>query len=566
MNRLATAILVAMAVSASAADRIINQTVDTSTARVQPQAIGFFRGESVTYTVTPLLGTNAISVSTNAASYWTVCYASNINVGVLSLTGTVTTAGVSVFSAAITNTLMSAGKYDSFVNIMDTGALVTSSRSTLEVYKSPYAGTTAFPAISFSEPLWVAASNSIVYSNQMGGGATWSGSNWTFAAASESVTNVTGGLLTLTAKQIGLTSGAVSGAVAGVYQPAGNYLTAEADTNALTRLAAHSNLTAYAGHPGTGSASTNETADFATAAQGALADSALQRYDTGMVRIAQSPGTNYFGVHWIGGTETNDDLGIRLYGAGVDENEGDPAVRFHNITSTGKLAYTVGDYTGFDFDKPVRATSFSGDGSALTGLTSTQIAAAGGLTNGQVSLAAGTGITLNGGTNAVSLSTGTVTIASTATGGGSSVTTNWIDAMAIGVGLETAFPTYQIRTNANGSMPVLAWDKTVAGAWAGPIIITPWSSNITTYSVGYHSTTGTTSVAFRWRNGLNAWSAVTTSALQNAVGTLTNFDTITNTISGLTPGVPIEAEITTISTNSGTSGGYHYMRAWGWTP
>jgi hypothetical protein len=138
--------------------------------------------------------------------------------------------------------------------------------------------------------------------------------------------------------------------------------------------------------------------------------------------------------------------------------------------------------------------------------------------------------------------------------------------MAIGVGLEATFPTYNIRTNANGSMPVLAFDKTVANSWAGPFVIVPLATNITTFWQGYHSTTGTTAVAFRWRSGLNAWSTITTSSLQNATGSLTSLDTLSLAVSGLTALVPIEAEITTISTNSGTSAGYHYLRAWGWTP
>lgn len=168
------------------------------------------------------------------------------------------------------------------------------------------------------------------------------------------------------------------------------------------------------------------------------------------------------------------------------------------------------------------------------------------------------GVTING----QSITNGaSVTIAA---GGG--VTTNWIDAACIGVGIETTFPTYQVRTNANGSMPVLAFDKTVSGAWAGPFIIVPASTNITTYWQGYHSTTGTTAVASRWRSGLNAWSDITTSALQNATGSLTNFDTLTNSIARLTALTPIEFEITTISTNSGSSGGFHYLRAFGWTP
>jgi hypothetical protein len=53
-------------------------------------------------------------------------------------------------------------------------------------------------------------------------------------------------------------------------------LQSEADTNALARLATHSNTPAMTAHSGLGSAATNDVGYFATAAQGALADSALQ--------------------------------------------------------------------------------------------------------------------------------------------------------------------------------------------------------------------------------------------------------------------------------------------------
>ena len=199
MKNKITAVLILCAASVYAGDRLIPQTVDTATARVQPRAIGFFRGESVTYTVTPMYGSAAISVSSNATAYWTACYASNINVGVINVTGTVTTAGVATFSLAVTNTLMPAGTYDSFVRIQDGASLVTASRSSLTVFKSPYAGTTAFPALSFLEPLWAAASSRVVYTNQMGSGSTWNGTQWTFAGSgggitAAEVTNIVTGL------------------------------------------------------------------------------------------------------------------------------------------------------------------------------------------------------------------------------------------------------------------------------------------------------------------------------------------------------------------------------------
>jgi hypothetical protein len=149
--------------------------------------------------------------------------------------------------------------------------------------------------------------------------------------------------------------------------------------------------------------------------------------------------------------------------------------------------------------------------------------------------------------------------------GGGGILTNWIDATAIGVGAESVFPTYNVRTNANGAMYVLAWDKTVANSWAGPFTMTPNGTVITTFWKGYHSTTGTTALAFRWRDGLNAWT-VSTSALLTATGSNTALDTLTFAVSNLTAGVPIETEISTINTNSGTSAGFHYMKHWGWSP
>jgi hypothetical protein len=53
-------------------------------------------------------------------------------------------------------------------------------------------------------------------------------------------------------------------------------LQGEADTNALTQLAAHSNTAAMSAHGGLGTAATNAATNFATAAQGGLANTALQ--------------------------------------------------------------------------------------------------------------------------------------------------------------------------------------------------------------------------------------------------------------------------------------------------
>lgn len=149
--------------------------------------------------------------------------------------------------------------------------------------------------------------------------------------------------------------------------------------------------------------------------------------------------------------------------------------------------------------------------------------------------------------------------------GGSATRTNWIDALAIGIGAETNYPTYSVRTNAAGAMPVLGWDKTVDNAWAGPIIITPGAAAITSYWHGYHSGTGTTYVVLRWRDSLNAWSTPYTSPVLTASGTLTNLDAHAVAVTqAWTVGTPIEMELLTLT--NGTSSGYHYLRLWGWTP
>lgn len=145
-------------VSASmGADRTISQTVDTTTARVNPSAIGFFRGESVAYTVTPLYRTTAISVSPGATATWTICTQTNVQAVVMDLSGSVASNGVCTFSAAVSNTTMAAGAYDSFVKIQDGATLVTASRTTLNVYKSPYPESPAVVPYAWSEPLWMAA-------------------------------------------------------------------------------------------------------------------------------------------------------------------------------------------------------------------------------------------------------------------------------------------------------------------------------------------------------------------------------------------------------------------------
>jgi len=221
---------------ALSADRVISQTVDTSTARVQPAAIGFFRGESVAYTVTPRLGSAAITVSTNATATWTVCPQTSTTTAVLEVSGAVATNGVCVFASPIASNTMAAGAYDSFVRIQDGATLVTASRSTLYVYKSPYPDSPSVVPYSFAEPLWMSASNRVVYSNQMGSGATWTGTNWTFASsgtsenfatnaafiavsntASLGVTNVTGGILSLIGRQISLVTSNITAVLDSVY-------------------------------------------------------------------------------------------------------------------------------------------------------------------------------------------------------------------------------------------------------------------------------------------------------------------------------------------------------------
>jgi hypothetical protein len=304
------------------ADRILSQTVDTTTARVQPAALGVFRGESVEYTVTPLLGSTPLSVSSNAVAVWTVVTQTNALYSVLTITGTVSTAGVSVFVAATSNTTMAAGAYDSFVCVQDGTELVTSSRSTFNVYRSPYPEVNMAVPIYTAEPLWVGVSNRVVYSNQMGSGSTWTGSNWLFSAASADfswsnlyyLASNPSNFITI-AQAAALTNelSRTNHLHTGTYQPAGTYLV-PSDTNSLATTgyvaSAISGLTpddlswqsrtqtwntvtgkldtvstqswevgshtGFVASTSLGSAAYSNSGDFATAAQGAKADTALQ--------------------------------------------------------------------------------------------------------------------------------------------------------------------------------------------------------------------------------------------------------------------------------------------------
>jgi hypothetical protein len=357
-----------------------------------------------------------------------------------------------------------------------------------------------------------------------------------------------------------------------------------------------------------GTAAYSNADAFATAAQGALADTAVQPAHTGVLTItqhnnsaaidiqsfpeesSQSPTIRfdwnsdtlapYDGENWLGFVHVGPESGNQGSRLVIYDTNSQFVVSYREVLDS--LHFLAGTHylspsgsgsslTSLDLNPSLTATVAKA-AAALTNITTSQIVAAGGVTNFSTEIwdnppttgTVLTNVSLNGTLLTVVNGVATGTVASGS--GGSSVTTNWIDATAIGVGAETVFPTYNIRTNANGSMYVLAFDKTVENSWAGPFVIVPLATNITTFWQGYHSTTGTTAIAFRWRSGLNAWSTVTTSSLQNATGSLTNLDTLSLAVSGLTALVPIEAEITTISTNSGTSAGYHYLKAWGWTP
>ena len=137
------AILAAAAVNAFGVDRQLVQSVDSYSARVEPTAIAFFRGESVSYVVTPTYNGAAVSVSTNATARWYATLTTNVTLTVIDVAGTIATNGVATFALTTNQTAMAAGAYDSFVQISDTGRVLCASRSSLVVYKSTFAGEVA---------------------------------------------------------------------------------------------------------------------------------------------------------------------------------------------------------------------------------------------------------------------------------------------------------------------------------------------------------------------------------------------------------------------------------------
>jgi hypothetical protein len=233
-----------------------------------------------------------------------------------------------------------------------------------------------------------------VLSNQMGSGATWSGSQWMFAGGSGSDTN---------AWHIGdpVTNATDETARAGLLgkQPTGTYVTAESDPvwqaqsstvwGAISGKQAtgdYATVTALGGYVSTGAVGTaaySNSGDFATSNQGALADSALQAnitasadntpYAALTLRNSAEPaslysyslaigfatavdgtlgGTNY--LAWeADGTAINSGYFVRYYGAGVS----------HKIYDAGNFL------AGTHYLAP------NGSGSSLTGITASQVGA-----------------------------------------------------------------------------------------------------------------------------------------------------------------------------------------------
>jgi hypothetical protein len=330
----------------------------------------------------------------------------------LQASGTVATNGVCVFASPIASNTMAAGAYDSFVRIQDGATLVTASRSTLYVYKSPYPDSPSVVPFSFAEPLWVGASNRVVYSNQMGSGATWTGSNWTFAAsgtsenfatnaaflsvsnsASLGVTNATGGILSLIGRQISLVASNITAALDSVYAAIVHshtytavtnapWLTAEADTNALAQLHSITGRVAMA--------LTNE-ADTLTsvAARGGFAGTETISPDS--ISISQPDPFIPFTITGPGSATKlyiGLDTGASYVPALVSESNSVPTFwRFRNFGDTNLNVASTADLAGYVPTTGVtsiiysNAADFARADLALTNLTAAGIAAAGGVTN-----------------------------------------------------------------------------------------------------------------------------------------------------------------------------------------
>jgi hypothetical protein len=253
-----------------------------------------------------------------------------------------------------------------------------------------------------------------VLSNQLGLGATWTGSNWTFAASSTSENFATNAAflsvsnaainaypssnpfnyVTATITNGLASTGYVAGVVSGYLPTSTVYVAAEADTNALTQLHSITGRVAMA--------LTNESDTFPSILDRSLfASNSVGR----TVNILGSPSPVSFVVPQSWFLEFGN-LGGRTNFLGVDA-----ADYFIRVNADG-TAYRMHDddsfVAGVDF-----ATAAQGARAdlALTNLTAAGIAAAGGVTNG--------GATING-----SPITNGATITVTA-GGGVSAPSTW---------------------------------------------------------------------------------------------------------------------------------------------
>lgn len=298
--------------AAMAYDRPLNQSLDLATAKESPSSLSFYRGESLAYVLTPTAGGLPLNVSTGAACEWIIANSPAVTSGVLDVTGAVATNGVCTFRAGTTQTLMAAtvgaqNPYWSFVRITDAGEQVCASWTPLTVLASPTAGMT-YPAISFQEPLWIAArpyllwstncdGTSIVFSNGVlsaisapapdaqararitvlesgtqtwNAAGTWTASNFCTLAAAQALTNGYAGTQYVAAAitaATGALSGGVSAAITNGYASTGYVAGAVATgTAGLARASSlpGSYVTSVNGQTGAVTVAGSSSQDFST--------------------------------------------------------------------------------------------------------------------------------------------------------------------------------------------------------------------------------------------------------------------------------------------------------------
>ena len=352
-------------------DRLWVQTSDTSVATPKPEMLMGYQGESIKYSLNTTKAGRPLMLSpTNSYCLWSVTSSTNALVQYVYKVGTIAnpTNGAFRWSLTPAESMWPTGRYDSAVYLIVTNAVTTNStivvasRCKIEMRYSGTAGYSNVVGVVLPDYL-----STVIRSNQMGSGATWNGSQWVFAGGSggvgsetqtwwtvtnralqadfadtsnrvvslegvQSATNVTGGILTFANRMVGLTQAAISNAMAGVYALAGH-------VHAWTEIT------------GLGTAATNSADAFATAAQGALADSALQGGETNaLLDLAGTRAMTGNSVTLARDVKSRSATSVGYAGAafGYSTTADDYGAAFGHSTTAGNAGAAFGAFTTAD--------------------------------------------------------------------------------------------------------------------------------------------------------------------------------------------------------------------------